>query len=345
VISLLPLFIVPVLLILFTTLELRSNYAYGAENWYVGKGAKPGMYLTYNVQEHDTNQGQPFTITLYFKEFDSNKHYWIVPVFVVDKGKVINGTMHLSELDLTALGTSQIPSEMKPYRSAYTSSLDWLSAFVPKPGQSLSAQYWGKIASIGGSPIAPGAQEKITVAGGSYDTKVILWHKGVDNHIWIDPNLPYPVKAETFADVTTGKPPLQYAFELLQVGQGEPKMPKSVMEIPKPPLTQETARGTYFIKLLWTPPIKAGNDTKLGILFMDNSQKVIGQVSYGLKVTTSNDTILQEVKDQKSADGTAIQTVKFPAPGSYMIDITVEAVAGRPMGMFIEESKFNIVVE
>ena len=30
VISLLPLFIVPVLLILFTTLELRSNYAYGA---------------------------------------------------------------------------------------------------------------------------------------------------------------------------------------------------------------------------------------------------------------------------------------------------------------------------
>lgn len=344
-ISLLPLFIVSVLLILFTTLELRSNYAYAAENWYVGKGAKAGMYLTYNVQEHDTNQGQPFNITLYFKEFDSNKHYWIVPVFVVDKGKVINGTLHLSELDLTALGTSQIPSEMKPYRSAYTSSLDWLAAFVPKPGQSLSAQYWGKIASIGGSPIAPGAQEKITVPGGSYDTKVILWHKGVDNHIWIDPNLPYPVKAETFADVTTGKPPLQYAFELLQVGQGEPMMPKSVVEIPKPPLTQETARGTYFIKLLWTPPIKVGNDTKLGILFMDNSQKVIGQVSYGLKITSSNDTILQEAKDQKSADGTAIQTVKFPAPGSYMIDVTVEAVAGKPMGIFIEQSKFNIVVE
>ena len=345
IISLLPLFIVPVLLILLTTLELRSNYAYGAENWYVGKGAKPGMYLTYSVQEHDTNQGQPFTITLYFKEFDSNKHYWIVPVFVVDKGKVINGTLHLSDLDLTALGTSQIPSEMKPYRSAYTSSLDWLAAFVPKPGQSLSAQYWGKIASIGGSPIAPGAQEKITVPAGSFDTKVILWHKGVDNHIWIDPNLPYPVKAETFADVTTGNPPLQYAFELLKVGQGEPKTPKSVIEIPTPPLTQETARGTYFIKLLWTPPIKAGNDTKLSILFMDNSQKAIGQVSYGLKVTSSNDTILQEVKDQKSADGTAIQTVKFPSPGSYMIDITVEAVAGTPMGMFIEQSKFNIVVE
>ena len=80
---------------------------------------------------------------------------------------------------------------------------------------------------------------------------------------------------------------------------------------------------------------------------MDNSQKAIGQVSYGLKVTSSNDTILQEVKDQKSADGTAIQTVKFPSPGSYMIDITVEthASAGTPMGMFIEQSKFNIVVE
>ena len=31
------------------------------------------------------------------------------PTFVVDQGKVINGTLHLSDLDLTALGSSPIP--------------------------------------------------------------------------------------------------------------------------------------------------------------------------------------------------------------------------------------------
>jgi hypothetical protein len=92
-----------------------------------------------------------FTITLYFKDFNKKENYWTVPVHVVDdQGKVINGTFHLSALDLSVLGTSSIPSEMKPYRSAYTDSLQWLASVVPKPGQSLTASSWGKIASIGG---------------------------------------------------------------------------------------------------------------------------------------------------------------------------------------------------
>ena len=89
-------------------------------------------------------------------------------MFVVDKGKVINGTFHLSDLDLSVLGSSKIPSELSPYRSAYTSSLQWLAAFVPKPGQSLSAPYWGKIASIGGSPISPDGRVKVTVPAGIF---------------------------------------------------------------------------------------------------------------------------------------------------------------------------------
>ena len=85
-----------------------------SENWYVGKGVKPDTYYTYEIKNTDTNQGQPFTITIYFKEYNETGKYWVAPTFVVDQGKVINGTLYLSDLDLTALGSSPIPHEMIP---------------------------------------------------------------------------------------------------------------------------------------------------------------------------------------------------------------------------------------
>lgn len=111
---------------------------------------------------------------------------------------------------------------MNKYRGAYTNSLQWLASFVPKPGQSLSAPYWGKIAAIGGAAISPTGSTKVTTLAGEFDSVVVSWHKGVDNHIWVNPNLAYPVKAETYADVTTGTAPIQYAFELQATGQGQP---------------------------------------------------------------------------------------------------------------------------
>lgn len=327
---------------------IYSGSVYGADdNWYVGKGAKPNMYVTYKIQSHDTNQGQPFTMTIYFKEFNDTGHYWVAPVYVNDEGKIINGTFNLSDLDLTALGTSQIPPTMSQYRSAYTSSLEWLSAFVPKPGQSLSSPNWGKIASIGGSPIGPGGQEKITVPAGIFDTKVISWHKGVDNKIWINKDMPYPIKAQTFADTTTTNPPLQYAFELLATGQGQPPVPKSVLEIPKPPLTLQTARGTYYIKLLWGPdPIKVGTATDFGLLFLDNSQTLVDkQVSYSFTVTDMNGTVIKDVHNQQALGGTGTQKdVKFEKPGPVDVTVRVEGVQGENMGDFVESADFNLYV-
>lgn len=321
---------------------------YGADdNWYVGKGVKPNMYVTYKIQSHDTNQGQPFTMTIYFKEFNDTGHYWVAPVYVNDQGKIINGTFHLSDLDLTALGSSKIPPAMSPYRSAYTSSLEWLSAFVPKPGQSLSSPNWGKIAAIGGSPIGPGGQEKITVPAGTFDTKVISWHKGVDNKIWINKDMPYPIKAQTFADTTTTNPPIQYAFELVATGQGQPAVPKSVLEIPKPPLTLQTARGTYYIKLLWGPdPIKVGIATDFGLLFLDNSQTLVDkQVSYSFKVTDMNGTVIKDIHNQQALGGTGTQKdVKFEKPGPVDVTVRVEGVQGENMGDFVESADYNLYV-
>lgn len=148
--------------------------------------------------------------------------------------------------------------------------------------------------------------------------------------------MPFPIKAETFADVTTGNPPIQYTFELQASGRGQPPVPESQVTIPEPPLTQQTARGAYFIRLIWNPPLEVGVAEELGVLFMDNSQSIVSQVSYGFKVTSSNGSVIADLKNQKAPDGTGIQTIEFPSPGPYTIEVNVEAVAGSPMGIFIE---------
>jgi hypothetical protein len=338
-------------LILFSILSiyLQSSgvvaNAQQGDSWYVGKGAKENTYFTYKIEDHDTNQGQPFTMTVYFKDYNETGKYWVAPVFVVDRGKVLNGTFHLSDLDLTALGSSEIPPEMSPYRSAYANTIQWLESFVPKPGQSLSAVNWGKIGSIGGSPVNPGGAAKVTTPAGTFDTTLISYHKGVDNNIWINSNLPYPVKAETFADVTSTNPPIQYRYDLQASGQGQPPAPQSQIEIPKPPLKIQTARGTYIIQLLWVPEvIQVGQPVDFGIIFTDAADKLRQEVRYGFKITESDGTVLTDLKNQKADDGTGKQRFTFEKEGPKDIDVTVEAVGGSPMGDFVEESTFGIVV-
>ena len=312
--------------------------------WYVGKGAKENTYYTYKIEDHETNQGQPFTMTIYLKDYNETGKYWEAPVFVVDRGKVLNGTFHLSDLDMTALGSSEIPPEMSQYRSAYANSIQWLEAFVPKPGQSLSAVNWGKIGSIGGSPVNPGGAAKVTTPAGTFDTTLISYHKGVDNDIWVNRNLPYPVKAETFADVTSANPPIQYKYDLLATGQGEPPAPQSQIEIPKPPLKIQTARGTYIIQLLWDPEvIQVGQPAEFGLIFTDAGENILTDVRYGFKITESDGTVLADLKNQKADDGTGIQRFTFEKEGPKDIDVTVEAVGGNPMGDFVESSSFGIV--
>jgi hypothetical protein len=333
-------------ILLFSAGNSSSAFAQG-DSWYVGKGAKPDTYYTYEVRNLDTNQGRPFLMTIYLKEFDNANNYWVAPVYVVDQGNVYNGTLHLSDLDMSALGSSIVPAELAPYRSAYTNSLQWLSSYVPKPGQSLSAPNWGKIAAIGGSPIAPAGSAEVTTPAGTFDTTDISWRYGATNHIWVNPNLPYPVKAETFAGVTTGNAPVQYAFELQTTGTGEPPIPESEMVTPEPPLTIRTQRGTNYIQLIWNPPIEASVPEEFGLVFMNDRQEIISGVTYGLTVTSANGTIITELENQKAMDGTSSppQIIEFPEQGRNTLDVNVESVAGQPLGMFVESANFGIVVE
>jgi hypothetical protein len=334
-------------ILFFSQSSLNNAVAQGNNLWYVGDGAKKGMYLTYRIQDQDTNAGRPFVMTIYFKDHNDTGKYWIAPTFVVDEGRVINGTLHLSDLDSTALGSSQIPKEMNEYRAGYSNSLKWLSAFVSKPGQSLSAQYWGKIASIGGSPIAPGGKATVTEPAGTFNTTVITWHKGVDNNIWIQDGLPFPVKAKTFADITTGNPPIQFAFDLLAKGQGQPKIPVSKETIAVPPLEQRTERGTYVIRLIWEPvTIKSGNNTKFGIIFMDDKKNIVTDVGYNFAVVDSNTQQLIYGKDNQLApDGTAVQNVFFQKPGPATVKVLITQAGSGATSNFVETGNFDIVVQ
>ncbi|MGC1929552.1 MAG: hypothetical protein WA667_11295 [Candidatus Nitrosopolaris sp.] len=321
------------------------NNAYAQNNWYLGKGVQANTYYTYKIQDHDTEQGQPFIMSIYFKQFNSTGSYWIAPTDVVYQGKVYNGILHLSDLDLTPLGSSKIPPEMKDFVSGYKDSLAWLSAFVPKPGLSLTAPYWGKIAAIGGSAVAPGGGAKVTVPAGTFDTTVITWHYGVDNNLYVNPNMPYPVKAQTFAATTGGTPPIQFAFDLEATGQGQPSIPKSQLLVPTPPISIQTARGTYFIEIVtWQPPtITAGKPTQFGLLFKDNGGNVLSDVTYSVKTTEGNTTVA-DVHDQHASDGTGVQTITFPKPGPVSMYIAIDGVGGVPTGEFVESAIFNLVV-
>jgi hypothetical protein len=323
---------------------LKNAYA-ADNNWYVGEGVQPNTYVTYQIQDFDQLNGRPFTLTIYFEKQD-DRGDWIATAYAVDQGQVFNGTLNLSSLDMSVLGKgSQISKEMTPYVSAYKDSLIWLSAYVPKPGQSLTAASWGKIASIGGSEIKPSGSEKVTVKGGTFDTTKIVYHKSVDNVIWVANEFPYPVKALTYADITTGNPPVQYQFELLATGTGKPPTVTSVTEIPKPPLEQTTATGAYFIDLNWAPAeIKPGAETTFDVSFLDNAHRPVESVSYNFKVTDSKGNVVSDLKNQFTSGSSGQQKVSFKDGGPVKVSILINAVGSRDPGSFVESADFNIVV-
>lgn len=196
-----------------------------SDEWFVGKGAHKGMFVVYQLQQLDTNNDRPFKMMIYFKDQDSNGN-WIAPVWIQDQGKTMNATLKLSSISLSPLATGNTSQEMSPYLDAYSNSLGWISAFAnAAQPQSLSSAYWGKIANIGGAPISPTGTERIIEPAGAFNTTVVGWHKGLDNKIWIVQDFPYPVKALTYAEVTSGQPPILFAFDLLRAGTGNPPAP------------------------------------------------------------------------------------------------------------------------
>src|SRR5215212_2412430 len=325
-----------------------SSKAFAEDNnWYVGEGVTKDMYVKYRISHFDTNNGREFTMMIYFKEQD-DKGNWIAPVYVEDQGKIFNGTFLLSPLDLTALGTSKIPPEMGKYRSAYANSLQWLAAYVPKPGASLSSGSWGKIGSIGGSEIKPTGHQELNIPAfpEPIDTTKVEYYKSVYSTMYILNEFPYPVMAKTYVDVTTGSPPIQFQFILEATGKGEPEIPQATVLEVTPPLLQRTERGDYYIQLDWDPTtIKAGEETTFTIDILDKDQFPANQASYNLLISGANNTSLLDLKNQLAREGTNSHTMTFEQPGVVNVKVKVNSVQGVESGLFVEEAEFQIPVK
>jgi hypothetical protein len=325
-----------------------QTFAQSGDTWYIGQSAQANTYYIYTIQDLEVNEGSQFTMSIYFKDQDSEGN-WNAPVYVVEpNGNVLTGTLSLGDNLAVRAGDSTIPKEMNPYIDGYKDSLTWLEAFTSKgKPASLKAVSWGKIACIGCGTLDPAGGEKITAAGTTYDTTVMLNHRGQkDSKIWIAKELPYPVKALTYADVTTGQPPIQYAFDLIKIGTGQPELPKSENRLPTPPITLATGRGTYKITLSWTPAvIQPGTETTFTTSFADSNGNPAQRVNYDLTFTAANKTVIQDFKSQFTGDDSASDVkATLPNGGAVTVNIKINSVSGADTGNFVESANFGIVV-
>jgi hypothetical protein len=339
--------------ILTTQMLTLKTVSAADDSWFVGDGVKKDMWVRYQIQQLDTVNDQPFVMTLWFKDQDE-KGNWIVPATVEYQGRTLQGTLKLAPNMAPLGGGGQVPADMSEFIGGYQNSLQWLDAFATKSKpQSLSAAYWGKIASIGGAPVTPAGKEKVTFGAAkqmcgadSCDANVILWHKSIDNKVWIIDNFPFPVKADTFAEVASGQAPPLFKFELLAIGTGQPPAATGG-QIPKPPLQASTATGNYVVKLDWEPAdIQANSTVNFGVTFTDKQGFPLQNVNYNFNVTDANGKALANLKDQRSeAGGPEMHQVRINTTGPLSVIVTVNSVNGLSNQQgFIDSANFNTVV-
>ena len=336
-------------LVLGTLIMMNSAFAQTPE-WYPGEGVKQGMYVKYRIQDYDTNERQPYTLTLYFQQQDQDGN-WIVPAYVEENGRVLQGTLKLSE-SMSPLAGGEVPQEMNEFIGGYQNSLLWLDAASSKfEPLSLTAGSWGKIASIGGQEVKPAGSQQVQFAGAqgvcgapSCDATRITWRKGVDSNVWVVNEFPFPVKAETFADVTVPPQPIQYAFELLETGSGQPPAPTGTGQAPQPPLDRTTTDGSHII-LTWNPvDIQSNSTVNFGLEFRDANNSPLQNVAYDFSVKDANGQTIQQLNDQLAQSGTNSHQVTFNSTGPKTVTVTMNAVGSRPTGNIIQTTDFNIAV-
>jgi hypothetical protein len=340
------------LVIPFGTLSMtKGAFAQGDNNWYPGEGVKQDTYVKYQIEDLDTNDGQPYVMTLYFKQQDQDGN-WIVPAVVETDTGVMNGTLKLSDT-MSPLAGGEVPKEMQEFVGGYQNSLLWLDAFSTKSAPlALDAASWGKIAAIGGSEVKPAGNEQLTFQGAqslcgspSCQTTRITWHKGTDSNVWVYNEFPFPVKAQTYADVTTPPAPTQYAFELLETGTGQPAAVTGNEEAASgPPLDRTSEDGSHVI-LTWNPvEIRPNSTVTFGVQLQDTSGNPLQDVAYNFAVKDANGTIIKEFDDQQAPSGNGTHQVTFNSTGPTTITVTKTAVGSQPTGQIIQSANFNLVV-
>jgi len=210
-------------------------------SWYLGEGLKDGDYFEYSLCELDLNDCSPIKLKMWIKGTIpyETESLWDTRVVIIDGNKIIKGSWGLGK---TSPEPITFDDDLFHYAIAFKSSLAWLGAFATGTEgdrihgpQDFKSPAWGKIGAIGGAQLIPIREETITVPAGTVDTIVVGWYSGDWNEIWISDDFPYPVKALTYAWVTTGIPPIMHQYTLLDYKENVMNDPfKDVVEtIPK----------------------------------------------------------------------------------------------------------------
>ena len=196
-------------------------------DWYVGEGLNPGDQFSYNLCFVDYLECTEFQIDWWVQglEVISNEEKWVVQVVVYDGNTITTGKMHLGTVAPEPTGGDE---ELTVYRSAFKSSIVWLSAYATKDigiagkgPKAFTLPSWGKIANIGGEQILPTQVETLFLPIGSVETVRMQWKTGgSQSKVWIVDDFPFPVKASTWTHVSEGIPPQEYRFEILDYKQG-----------------------------------------------------------------------------------------------------------------------------
>ena len=189
--------------------------------WYLGETLKTGDYFEYSLCQLDLNDCAPITLKMWIKGEVAHvsETLWDTRVVILDGNKIIKGSMGLGQ---AAPEPITFDDDVFDYAIGFKSSLAWLSAFATGNENDLihgpkefKAAAWGKIGAIGGAQLIPLRAEKIVTPAGITDTVVVGWYSGNNNEIWIVDDFPFPVKALTYAWVTTGVAPIEMQFNLL----------------------------------------------------------------------------------------------------------------------------------
>jgi len=212
--------------LLIAPLSLQSAHA---TTWYPGEGLKQGDYFRYDVCWIDWNNCTPLEIDFWVKDQTSDGSGWNLEFLAIDGALVQKGNVTIA---MTTPDPTYSDPNVSDYASIYKNTIAWLDSCASRDSpKDFNLPAWCRNGGVGGAPLVPQGQADITVHAGSYKTWMIGWHKGEnDNTIWVVPSLPFPVKAQIFADVTTPPAPPQYTFELLQTGNSstEPDFIKRV---------------------------------------------------------------------------------------------------------------------
>jgi len=321
-------------------------------SWYVGEGLKQGDYFVYELCHTHYKDCTKFTIEFWVQGdiHDGFENKWLVQTLVDDGAKLLKGTMELGKIAPEPSGGTE---KLLPYRTAFKSSIVWLSAFATSYGgeggegpKEFRAVSWGKIGNIGGQQVAPTGLETVFTPAGTFDTVLVTWKTGgAESKIWVLDEFPFPVKASTWTHVSSGIPPQEYKFELLDYQENVASNPFSdIMEIDPPPVRDDCQQNYDFVSVKKTTEnfqyqmnVKYGPENPqpgcnlewiIQFLSIYSDVEFLNQVQYDLLVVDDEGTPIRSIAEEDnrnflySASGqvrTFMLVTEDPGPTNYVI--------------------------